>query len=133
MLPLDRFVARSSLPSLTVWYDGNCPICSQEIGWLKRQTDASVTYVDLTTATVLPLERSALMRRFHAQELNGPLLSGVDAFAALWHRSNFLKPLSSAAQFPVFRWILKLSYECFLRFRPILQRLVAIPHKNASQ
>lgn len=132
MLPPDQFVAHSSLPSLTVWFDGNCPICSQEIGWLKRQTDASVSYVDLTTETLLPLERSALMRRFHAQELNGPLLSGIDAFAALWHRSAFLKPLSSAAQVPVFRWILELSYECFLRFRPVLQRLVAITHTITS-
>ncbi len=133
MTPANQFAASSSLPSLTVWYDGNCPICSQEIDWLKRQTDTSISYVDLTTATVLPLERATLMRRFHAQEFNGPLLSGIDAFAALWRRSRFLKPLSAAARIPVFRWIMERSYECFLRFRPRLQSFVAIVHAIASQ
>lgn len=133
-MPPDQFVASSSQLSLTVWYDGDCPICSREISWLKRQTDASVSYVDLTTATRLPLERSALMRRFHAQEHDGPLLSGIDAFEALWHRSKFLKPLSFAARIPVFRWILERSYERFLRFRPMLQRLVvAVTHTIARQ
>jgi predicted DCC family thiol-disulfide oxidoreductase YuxK len=122
MMPSDQFGASSPSPSLTIWYDGDCPICSQEIDWLKRQTDASIAYVDQTTATVLPLERSTLMRRFHALELNGPLLSGIDAFAALGHRRKFLKPLSAATGIPVFRCILELSYECFLQFRPRLQR-----------
>jgi predicted DCC family thiol-disulfide oxidoreductase YuxK len=133
MMSPDQFVAKPSLRSLTVWYDGNCPICSREIGWIKRQTGASVSYVDLTTATRLPLERSALMRRFHAQEHDGPLLSGIDAFAALWHRSKFLKPISSAARIPLFRWVLERSYECFLRFRPMLQRLFAIKHTIVGQ
>lgn len=127
------FAASSSKPSLTVWYDGDCPICSREMVWLKRQTDASVSYVDLTTATHLPLERSVLMRRFHAQEHDGPMLSGIDAFEALWHRSDVLGPLGVAARVRVFRWILELSYECFLRFRPVLQRLVGVTHKTAGQ
>jgi predicted DCC family thiol-disulfide oxidoreductase YuxK len=133
MMPPDQFVDSLSPLPLTVWYDGNCPVCSREIGWLKRQTDASVSYVDLTTAPFLPLERSALMRRFHAQEHDGPLLSGIDAFAALWHRSKFLKPLSFAARIPLFRWILERSCECFLRFRQMLQRLFAIKHTIVGQ
>jgi len=133
MMPPDHFVASSPRPLLTVWYDGNCPICSAEIGWLRRQTHASVSYVDLTTAARLPLERSVLMGRFYAQEIDGPLLSGIDAFEALWHRSKFLQPLSFAARIPVCRGILERSYQCFLLFRPVLQRLVAITHTNARQ
>lgn len=129
----EKFVANSSQPSLTVWYDGDCPICSREIGWLKRQTKASVSYVDLTKARRLPLERAALMRRFHAQEHDGPLLSGIDAFQALWHRSKYLKPLSLAARYPVTRWMLERIYKCFLRIRPMLQRLVADKHKMSGQ
>lgn len=109
---------------LTVWFDGGCPICSREMRWMERQTAGrGVLYRDVRSAQDGPADAKTLLARFHVQDEKGVLISGAAAFAALWRRSRWLKPLGLAARWPPMLWVMETAYVAFLRFRPQLQRL----------
>ncbi len=45
---------------LTVWYDGDCPICSAEIGLMRRlDSTSAIAFVDLSLAGGCPTDRAA--------------------------------------------------------------------------
>jgi predicted DCC family thiol-disulfide oxidoreductase YuxK len=69
-----------------------------------------------------PLDRDALLARFHASE-DGRLLSGAAAFAAMWRAIPLLRPLGLAARAPMVLAGLEAAYRVFLRVRPRLQAL----------
>ena len=110
---------------LTVWHDGNCPLCQREIALMRRldRRDA-IEFVDAADGTsACPINRDALLARFHAQE-DGRMLSGAAAFAAMWRAIPILRPLGLAARNPVILAGLERLYRLFLRVRPGLQRAV---------
>ena len=120
----DRSVHRGE-PPLTVWFDGDCPICSREIEWHKRQVrGAALTFVDIRRAPALPAPAGELLARFHARESGGAMLEGAAAFAALWRRSPWLRPLGLAARHPRVLAALDAAYGLFLRLRPRLQHFL---------
>jgi predicted DCC family thiol-disulfide oxidoreductase YuxK len=70
-----------------VIYNGDCPVCAREIGVYRSRIgpDGRLRFVDLNDAdlAVFGLDRETAARRLHVVE-DGRLLSGVDAFLALW-------------------------------------------------
>ncbi len=112
------------MSQVTVWYDGQCPLCRREIA-LMRQLDrqANIAFVDVAGegAAVCPIDRAALLARFHALE-DGRLHSGAAAFAAMWRAIPVLRPLGLAARSPILLGLLERVYVAFLRVRPGLQR-----------
>lgn len=112
----------SSQP-LTVWHDGDCPLCRREIALMRRlDTLNRIRFVDATDATSdCPLDRGALLARFHARE-DGVLLSGAAAFAAMWRAIPLLRPLGLAARNRHVLALLERVYIRFLGVRPRLQR-----------
>ena len=68
-----------------------------------------------------PIDRSALLARFHAEE-GGRLLSGAAAFAAMWRAIPLLRPLGLAARNQLVLRLLERLYLRFLTIRPWLQR-----------
>ena len=112
-------------PDLTVWYDGDCPLCRAEIDLLRHLDEAGrILFVDLSVGLPCPLDRETMKQRFHAQEAGGPLLSGADAFAAMWRAIPPLAPLGEAARRPRLLAVLERAYGVFLKVRPLLQRLL---------
>jgi len=116
-------------PALTVLYDGACPLCRREIGVYRDlqplQPDAPVCFADVSDATVpLPpgTTREQLLARFHVQRHDGQLLSGAQAFLALWSALPGWRWLALAGRLPGAAWLMERSYLFFLRFRPTLQR-----------
>ena len=97
-LPVNQ-AAKQSLP-LTVLYDGACPLCRREIGVYRGlqplQSGGPVCFADVNDAA-LPLPpgttREQLLARFHVRSRDGELLSGAQAFLALW------------AALPGWRWL----------------------------
>lgn len=88
------------LPALTVLYDGACPLCRREIGIYRGlkplRSDSPVCFADVNDAALpLPLgtTREQLLARFHVRSRDGQLLSGAQAFLALW------------AALPGWRWL----------------------------
>lgn len=82
---------------LRVIYNDTCPICAREVGAYRREAaavGAPVAFdgLDAPDLDALGLTRDTAARRFHAVR-DGQLLSGVDAFAALW------------AELPRWRWL----------------------------
>lgn len=113
------------MSQLVVWHDGGCPLCRREIGlmrWLDRRDAIDFVDVAETQARDYPVDRRALLARFHARE-NGQLLSGGAAFAAMWRAIPVLRPLGLAARNVVVLALLEKLYGGFLRVRPKLQRL----------
>ena len=110
---------------MTVLYDGDCPLCRREIavyqGLAAREP---VRWVDVSApGTALPDERSTLMARFHVQREDGSLLSGAEAFLALWARLPGWRWLAFLGRVPGAAWLMERAYVGFLRVRPAMQRV----------
>lgn len=85
----------------------------------------AIRFVDVAAPETgnCPIDRAALLARFHASE-DGRLLSGAAAFAAMWRAIPLLRPVGLLARSPMVLRGLEAAYRAFLRVRPSLQRLV---------
>ena len=121
-------------PQLTVLYDGACPLCRREIGVYRGlrplHSDSPVCFADVNdTALPLPFSlppgttREQLLARFHVRGRDGVLLSGAQAFLALWAVVPGWRWLALAGRLPGAAWLMERGYRLFLRWRPMLQRL----------
>ena len=114
---------------LTVLYDGACPLCRREIGIYRGleplQPASPLCFADVRDAA-LPLPpgttREQLLARFHLSSANGELLSGAQAFLALWAALPGWRWLARAGRLPGAAWAMERAYRLFLRWRPALQR-----------
>jgi predicted DCC family thiol-disulfide oxidoreductase YuxK len=115
-------------PPLTVLYDGACPLCRREIGvyrGLRPRPNTPVCFADVSDAA-LPMPpgttRAQLLARFHVRTSQGQLLSGAQAFLALWAALPGWRWLALAGRLPGAVWAMERTYRLFLRLRPTLQR-----------
>ncbi len=124
--PDDRAAAKAhigSMTALTVWYDGGCPLCTREIALMRRlDRRGQIDFVDVASDAGCPIDRAALLARFHARE-DGVMLSGAAAFAAMWRAIPLLRPIGLAARNRLILNALEWLYRQFLVIRPVLQRL----------
>ena len=119
---------KEALP-LTVLYDGACPLCRREIGIYRvlqpLRLDSPVCFSDVSDAA-LPLPpgttREQLLARFHVRGRDGELLSGAQAFLALWAALPGWRWLALVGRLPGAAWVMERTYRLFLRWRPTLQR-----------
>lgn len=79
------------MSELTTFFDGGCPLCRREIAhYRKIDRRGRIRWIDITqeaeALAAAGLDLSSAMRRLHVQEANGRLLSGVEAFIAIWHK-----------------------------------------------
>ena len=111
--------------TLTIWFDGSCPLCTREIALMKRlDRRSAIDFIDVAASGVAdcPVDRAELLARFHARE-NGVLLSGAGAFAAMWRAIPLLRPIGLLARVPFVLALMERGYLAFLRVRPRLRRL----------
>jgi predicted DCC family thiol-disulfide oxidoreductase YuxK len=114
------------LPTVTVWYDRDCPLCIREIALMRRlDTRSAIDFVAVQAGGACPLDTATLLERFHARERGGPIVSGAAAFATMWRAIPVLRPLGQFARIPPFLWLLEVVYRGFLVVRPGLQRLAS--------
>ena len=111
------------MSTLEVWFDGDCPLCRREIALLRRlDQKGAIAFTDVATGEGhCPIDRSVLLSRFHARE-DGRLVSGAEAFAAMWRAIPLLAPLGRLARNRHVLGVLERLYLVFLRVRPGLQR-----------
>lgn len=126
--------------TLTVLYDGACPLCTREISHLRRLAEkdsaAALCFLDISKEstpldggnscpiTLTPEERYKLLARFHVQREDGSRLDGAAAFVAMWQRLPGWRWLAKLASVPGMLAVMELAYRGFLRIRPKLQALV---------
>ncbi len=116
-------------PPLTVLFDGACPLCRREIGiYSNLKSSSPVCFADVSDAA-LPIPpgatREQLLARFHVRSQDGALLSGAQAFLALWAVLPGWRWLARAGRLPGAAWAMEHAYRFFLRWRPTLQRVVS--------
>ena len=117
-------------PPLTVLYDGACPLCRREIGVYRGlRPNTPVCFADVSDAAFpLPLAlppgttREQLLARFHVRGRDGELLSGAQAFLALWAALPGWRWPALVGCLPGVPWAMESIYRLFLRGRPTLQR-----------
>ena len=120
---MQRNLPAKALPEVTVWYDGDCPLCIREISLMRRLSrPGTVDFIEIRDAVGCPLDLQTLLSRLHAQETGKPIVSGAAAFAAMWRAIPVLRPLGLLARFRPVLWLLERLYLGFLKIRPWLQR-----------
>jgi len=111
--------------SLSVFYDGACPLCRREIALYRDlPSTAPVEFVDISnSAQPVPAgkSRDVLLARFHVQHSDGRIESGARAFLTLWARLPYWRWLARLRAVPGFTSLLELMYRGFLRVRPAMQ------------
>ena len=114
------------MQTLTVFFDGECPLCRQEIATLKkRDKHHRLDLEDIHAADFesrFPhINRQQANDRLHGQLADGEMLYGLDVTVAAWQRvgaHQWLKIL----RWPVIRWFADIAYLGFARIRQPLGR-----------
>ena len=113
--------------TLTVLYDGSCPLCRREIALYQgMKADQPLAFVDVSDAAVgLPpgTQRERLLARFHVQRADGSLADGARGFVAVWAALPGWRWLARLASLPGVTGLMELAYRGFLLARPAMQRL----------
>jgi predicted DCC family thiol-disulfide oxidoreductase YuxK len=120
---------------LTLFYDGDCPLCAREILHLRRHADS--TRLQLVDVTASDFEADSLgmmtAQQFkdllHARFADGTWVKGLDATYWSWRAAglgHWAAPLAWKPLRPLF----DLGYRLFLRFRP---QLAWIPHPEGGK
>ncbi len=114
-----------SCNTLTVMFDGACPLCRREVSLYRSLTPLeTVTWLDVSkdTSGLGVADQARYLSRFHVRHKDGRLLSGAAAFVALWLAMPGWRWLGRIGQLPGATALLELLYRSFLYFRPWLQR-----------
>lgn len=125
-------------PALTVLYDGACPLCRREMSVYRGlPANVPVCFADVNDETAQLPEgrtRDQLLARFHVRRSDGQLLSGAEAFLALWAALPGWRWLARLGRLPGGVWVMEQVYRLFLRGRPRLQRWASrLDRSNASR
>ncbi len=115
-------------PELTLYYDGQCPLCVAEVEFLQsRNTQGQLAFVDITQADFSQADSTisceAAMAQIHGRTANGQILIGVPVFAVAY----------KLAKLPVLAWllsrrwlmpVLQPAYVLFAKHRQAISRRV---------
>lgn len=109
---------------ITVYFDGDCPLCSREIRFIKSKDKKDLIHpVDINDPNFDPntikKTRDELMQRIHA-EIHLPegnkLVSGVDVFRELYSRIG-LGFILWPTRLPILKQLTDLAYIIFAKNR----------------
>ncbi|MEM7542219.1 MAG: DUF393 domain-containing protein [Pseudomonadota bacterium] len=117
------FSNRQSPKSLVVFYDGACPLCSREIDFYRRERGAeTIQWVDVNSSDFQAqrpafLTRDAALARFHVEDANGQVVSGIAAFRLVWARLAHWRWLAWLTTPRTIQVVLERLYSSFLKWR----------------
>lgn len=102
---------QSTAPELTLYYDGQCPLCQAEMAFLQtRNAQGRLAFVDITQAgferSAQPFTCEAAMAQIHGRLSSGEVLVGVPVFSKAYALANL----------PVLAWLLSRRW-----LQPVLQ------------
>ena len=86
-----QLLGKQPMPTCTVYFDGDCPVCRAEIAHYQRQRGAdAIAWVDASSCDEAALgqgvDRAVVLSRFHVRGADGSLTSGAAAFVEIWRR-----------------------------------------------
>lgn len=127
-----------SKKTLTVYFDGACPLCQREIAFYRKKAGAElITWIDVSRPSAegqigQDLCRKEALSRFHVRRPDGRLESGAAAFGLLWSSLPRFRWMGRLVSLPGMTWTADRLYDLSLMLRPGLQRWVAKLTDNAS-
>lgn len=103
---------------IKVFYDGKCGLCSKEINYYKRIAPKGLFDWQDINQSMDDLKKEGVtlsqgLRLLHAQDNNGELHIGVDAFILMWKQLKYWKILGLFVSLPVIRQITQFAYKFF--------------------
>ena len=116
---------------ITVYFDGDCPMCLREVAWLQRRDrQGRVVAVDIAAADFDPAPTGrtldALMASLHVQLADGRWVDGVESFRQLY-RAVGLGWIVAPTGWPVLRTAFDAAYRAFARRRVRIGQLLGRP------
>ena len=107
---------------ITVFYDGQCGLCSKEIDYYRRIAPNGVfDWQDITeSADDLNKEGVSLsegLKHLHAKDNSGQIYIGVDAFTLIWKQLKRWRVLAVLVGLPLIRPSASYAYRMFANWR----------------
>jgi predicted DCC family thiol-disulfide oxidoreductase YuxK len=107
--------------ALELFYDGECPLCTREVAWIRRLDRTNrILLTDIAAsgfaASALGVTHADLMARIHARLPSGELISGVEVFNRTYEALGLTK-LAAVARWRVVAPLLERAYEVFAKNR----------------
>lgn len=118
----------SCAPTITVFFDGYCPVCRREVAAYRRLAPAApILWHDIANAAPTPerdgFDLPAALALLHVRDADGRLRIGLDAHLCLWQHLPgwrlLVNPLQRSARL---RNAVDALYRLFTRYRPGLRR-----------
>ncbi len=118
----------TAAPELTMYYDGQCPLCVAEVEFLQtRNTQGQLAFVDIThtgfEAEGHNISCEAAMAQIHGRTADGQVLIGVPVFATAYKLAN----LRVLAWVLSRRWlmpVLQPAYVLFAKHRQAISKRI---------
>lgn len=116
-----RLPAKENEWTVEVFYDGDCPLCKREIGWIRRlDRRHRVRLTDIASTEFDPGDYDKSMQSF-MDEIQGRLpdgtwVTGVEVFRRIYASMGLL-PLVMITRLPLLSHALDLGYRVFARNR----------------
>lgn len=118
---------------LTLYFDGECPLCAREIKLLRARSKADrLHFVDLSDeafdASTVGFTHAQMVSSLHARFSDGTWVKGLDATLWSWRAAGlgiWAAPLSWRLTRPLF----DKGYRLFCRWRP---HLAWLPHPDGG-
>lgn len=115
------------MTQLTIFYDGNCPLCAREILALRaRDEKKRLRFENIYAADFIYrypyIDISSADRILHGQLSDGRMLYGLDVTAKAWALVNSHRWIQ-ILRWPVIRWFADIAYRGFARLRHPIGRL----------
>lgn len=134
---LERPTLPKQAGTVTVFYDGSCPLCTAEIGIYRHSCGGeTVAFIDASAhepgSIVAGLDKSTALERFHVLGADGRLFAGAEAFGHLWLALPAWHWLGRIVLLPGVLQAADLAYRGFLVVRPALQRMFRVKEAPGS-
>ncbi len=117
----DKKEKLESFEEVKVYYNEQCPVCNFEVSHYKRSAkvdECSIEFNDINKdkeiLSMYRLSHADVKRRMYAHDENGKLVSGIDAFLAIWRRLPKYNFLAKIISLPLVYCLADLVYEVIM-------------------
>ena len=115
------------MSEVTVYFDGDCHLCSREINhYRKKDSLQRIEFVDIAelnfSAEQHGLDPVFVQQHLHVRLANGDLQTGVNAFIAIWNVLPAYQWMSRLINLPIIRPLANVAYSIFAKIRPYLPK-----------
>ncbi len=110
---------QNTIEKLTIFYDGNCPLCLAEIHVLKNNNQQQLLrFINLHDENLVDssINCATALQVIHAQFENGKVIKGPIVFAEAYKRSD-LTVMKWFFSFKLFQQIYAMLYVYFAQYR----------------